>query len=85
MKYIHNGGKEDVLYKKAYAVASEDSMERIPDPLEGPTDGLEAYGYQKDPKDKNHYIEQPLNSLLNHHAKFSSLDNIQLSNGCFGY
>lgn len=48
MKYIHNGGKEDVLYKRAYAVASEDSMEKIPDPLEGPTDGLEAYGYQKD-------------------------------------
>lgn len=48
MKYIHNGGKEDILYKKAYAVKSADSDERIPDPLEGPTDGLEAYGYQKD-------------------------------------
>ena len=48
MTYIHNGGKEDVLYKKAYAVASADSDEPIADPLEGPTDGLEAYGYQHD-------------------------------------
>lgn len=48
MTYIHNGGKEDVLYKKAYAVASADSNEPVPDPLEGPTDGLVAYGYQHD-------------------------------------
>lgn len=48
MTYIHNGGKEDVLYEKAYAVASADSMEKVPDPLDGPTDGLVAYGYQKD-------------------------------------
>ena len=48
MTYIHNGGKEEVLYKKAYAVASADSDEPIADPLEGPTDGLEAYGYQYD-------------------------------------
>lgn len=48
MTYIHNGGKEDVLYKKAYAVVSADSNEPVPDPLEGPTDGLVAYGYQHD-------------------------------------
>lgn len=48
MTYIHNGGKEDILYEKAYAVASADSNEPIPDPLEGPTDGLVAYGYQDD-------------------------------------
>ncbi len=48
MTYIHNGGKEEVLYKKAYAIASADSDEPIADPLEGPTDGLEAYGYQHD-------------------------------------
>lgn len=48
MTYIHNGGKEDILYKKAYAVANEDSFDPVADPLEGPTDGLVAYGYQHD-------------------------------------
>lgn len=48
MKYIHNGGKEDVLYKKAFAVASAESMEKVPDPVNGPTDGVVAYGYQHD-------------------------------------
>lgn len=48
MTYIHNGGKEDVLYKKAYAIASADSDTPIADPLEGPTDGLVAYAYQHD-------------------------------------
>lgn len=48
MTYIHNGGKEDILYEKAFAVPSADSMEKIPDPLEGPTDGLVAYAYQED-------------------------------------
>lgn len=48
MTYIHNGGKEDILYKKAYAVASSDSNTPVADPLEGPTDGLVAYGYQHD-------------------------------------
>lgn len=48
MTYIHNGGKEDVLYKKAYAVAAADSDKPVADPLEGPTDGLEAYAYQHD-------------------------------------
>lgn len=48
MTYIHNGGKEDVLYKKAYAIATADSNSPVADPLDGPTDGLKAYAYQHD-------------------------------------
>lgn len=48
MKYIHNGGKEDVLYKKCYAIASPDSDTPIADPLDGEVDGLKVYAYQHD-------------------------------------
>ncbi|MCI6545259.1 MAG: hypothetical protein MSH22_03720 [Spirochaetia bacterium] len=48
MTYIHNGGKEDILYKKCYAIASPDSDTPISDPLEGEVDGLKVYAYQHD-------------------------------------
>ena len=48
MKYTHNGGKVETLYKKSYTIPSPDSFERIADPLEGPTDGLVSYSYQVD-------------------------------------
>ncbi|MEE1211452.1 MAG: DUF6675 family protein [Treponema sp.] len=48
MKYIHNGGRSDVLYSKSYAIASVDSFAPVADPVEGQADGLVIYAYQHD-------------------------------------
>lgn len=48
MTYIHNGKKEDVLYKKCYAIENPSSFTPIADPLEGDINGLKVYAYQHD-------------------------------------
>ena len=48
MKYIHNGKKEDILYKKCFAIEYPGSFTPIPDPLEGDVNGLKVYAYQHD-------------------------------------
>lgn len=48
MKYIHNGKREDVLYKKCYAIETPGSFVPIPDPMEGDINGLKVYAYQHD-------------------------------------
>ncbi len=48
MKYVHNRGKVDVLYKKAYMISGLNSDTPVADPIEGSADGLVAYCYQHD-------------------------------------
>lgn len=49
MTYVHNNGKRtDVLYKEAYTIDGENSLNKIADKIEGSADGLVSYCYQKD-------------------------------------
>lgn len=50
MKYHYEKKKLETLYKDVYMIEKPDlkNLVRVPDPLEGPTDGLKAYCLQDD-------------------------------------
>lgn len=48
MRYHFDKKKPETLYKDAYMIATPDSSDPIPDPIEGSADGIKAYCLQDD-------------------------------------